>query len=362
MKHYPARLAAALLALVCALGSAEAQNRYRLIAVGDVMMGSSHPSDAALNPRLVRGVDLATIIGPQLLQILRSGDMVIANYEGAIWDGVGPTKNCGNPKVCFAFRSPDFHSDILKDAGFNMIALANNHTGDFQEAGRQATIASLKRRGFVIGGLQQPGAQWGTLALRDGARAAFVAFGFNPGNLSVHDIPRAEALVRELRRSHDLVIVYMHAGGEGANYLRVARGRENFLGENRGDVLAFARAMIDAGAATVVGASPHVPRAVEIYRGRFIAYSLGNFWTYAMFNLRGPNGVAPVLDLELARDGRVLGVRLHSIVQDHPGVPRLDPQGAALRLIADLTAQDFPQSRLQFHGDGRITGPGIAGQ
>lgn len=347
---------------LAAVGSVAAQQGYRIIAVGDVMMGSSHPSAASLDPRLVRGADLAAIIGAPLLRILRSGDMVVANYEGAIWDGNGPTKNCRNPRVCFAFKSPDFHADILRDLGFNFVGLANNHTGDFQELGRVATIAALKRRGIAVAGIDQSDAQWSSLALKDGTRVAFVAFGFNPGLLSVNDIPRAEEIVRELRRGHDLVVVNMHAGGEGANYLHVTRQQENFLGENRGNAYLFAHRMIDAGAAVILGASPHVPRAVEVYKGRFIAYSLGNFWTYAQFNLKGPNGIAPVLDLVIGKDGRVLSAMLHSIKQDHPGLPRLDPDVAALRLVADLTAKDFPEAGLRFGADGSITGPGIGGR
>lgn len=352
-------LSTAALASLLIAGTVAAQQGYRIIAVGDVMMGSSHPSAASLNPRMSPGADLAAIIGAPLLGILRSGDMVVANYEGAIWDGQGPTKTCGNPRVCYVFKSPDFHADILKSLGFNMVGLANNHTGDFQEAGRVATIAALKRRGIAIAGIDQPGAQWSTVVLKDGTRVAFVAFGFNPGLLSVNNIPRAEGIVRDLKRNHDLVVVNMHAGGEGANFVRVTREQETFLGENRGNAYLFARRMVDAGASVILGASPHVPRAVEVYRGRFIAYSLGNFWTYSQFNLKGPNGIAPVLDLVVTKDGRVLSARLHSIVQDHPGVPRLDPDNAAAKLVAQLTAQDFPEMKAQFLPDGRIIAPGI---
>ena len=58
--------------------------------------------------------------------------------------------------------------------------------------------------------------------------------------------------------------------------------------------------MIDAGADAVIGHGPHVLRGIEFYRGRPIAYSLGNFLTYRGFNLEGPLGVTGVLQLEFA--------------------------------------------------------------
>ena len=130
-------------------------------------------------------------------------------------------------------------------------------------------------------------------------------------------------------------------------------------GEQRGDVYKFAHAMVNAGADVVIGHGPHVPRGVEVYKRRFIAYSLGNFWTYGRFNLRGLAGVAPVADVTVNRRGQVVAVRLHPTRQVGRGVPRYDPSGAAIRAIAKLTRLDFPNSKLVFHKDGRVTGPGI---
>ena len=113
--------------------------------------------------------------------------------------------------------------------------------------------------------------------------------------------------------------------------------------------------LADAGADVVIGHGPHVPRAVEVYRDRFIAYSLGNFWTWARFNLRGPNGLAPVLDLEVDRQGRVMAARVVSARQTGLGSPRLDPGGRAADLIAELSREDFPEVELEFGADGRIS-------
>ena len=113
-------------------------------------------------------------------------------------------------------------------------------------------------------------------------------------------------------------------------------------------------AAVDAGADVVLGHGPHVPRAVELYRGRFIAYSLGNFWTWKRFNLRGPNGLAPVLDLEVDRSGMAVSARIVSARQAGLGSPRLDPTGGAARTIEDLTGDDFPENNLRFDEDGRI--------
>ncbi len=152
-----------------------------------------------------------------------------------------------------------------------------------------------------------------------------------------------------------MVIVSFHGGAEGADRVHVTREPEEFYGERRGNVYEFAHAAVDAGADVVIGHGPHVPRAVEIYRDRLIAYSLGNFWTWARFNLRGPNGLAPVLDLEVDRDGRAVSVRVISARQTGLGSPRLDPAGRAAALISQLTAEDFPEALLEFSADGRVT-------
>jgi membrane-associated PAP2 superfamily phosphatase len=334
-----------------------AVSTVRLIAVGDIMMGTSFPSRDYLNPALVPGVDLGSMIGEDLLGLLHSGDIVFGNQEGALFDGDGETKSCRNPELCYTFRSPEFYAGLLADMGFSIVSLANNHSGDFRAAGRVATMDALRRVGIEFAGLDHAGARTAVLSLGDGTSAGIVAFSPNKGTLSINDLGRAQAIVRRLASEHDIVVVSFHGGAEGADHTGVPREPEVFYGERRGDVWAFAHAVVDAGADVVLGHGPHVPRAVEVYRRRFIAYSLGNFWTYGRFNLRGPNGLAPVVDLELARDGLLLAARVHSARQAGLGIPRMDTERRAFRLMAELTARDFPKAGLIFLDDGTIRGP-----
>lgn len=331
---------------------------YRIIGVGDTMMGSDYPTPV-FEPRLTATADPAIIIGRELAALLKSGDIVFANYEGTMHELAGPAKRCNDPRLCYVFRSPPFHAETLKRLGFNLVSLANNHSGDFGDPGRVATFETFRRIGVAAAGPDRDGMRSAVVRLRDGTRIGFAAFGHNPGLLWLTDIKRAQEVVRELRRSSDIVLISVHAGAEGANALRVTRATENFVGENRGNVWQFARAVVDAGADVVLGHGPHVPRAVEIYRGKFIAYSLGNFWTYGRFNLRPPANLAPIVDVEVDKSGRIRSVRIHSAIQATPGVPRIDPDQAALKLIARLTAEDFPEAGIKFLPDGRLTGPGI---
>ncbi|MCK4868334.1 MAG: CapA family protein [Alphaproteobacteria bacterium] len=328
----------------------------RLVGVGDIMMGTDFPDAGYLNPDLTSGADLAALIGPRLLGLLQSGDITFGNMEGSLFDGDGEHKPCKNPKTCYVFRSPSFHGEFLREMGFDVMSVANNHSGDFRAAGRNATMAALGRNGIAFAGIDAPGLRTATLTLDGGVRVGVLAVSPNWGTVSINDHARAAEIVRQLNARHDIVLVSFHGGAEGREMTRVPREMEIFYGEERGDVYGFAHAMIDAGADVVLGHGPHVPRAVEIYRGRFIAYSLGNFWTYGRFNLRDLAGVAPVVDLKLARDGRLLNARIHSARQHGGGVPRLDDSGAAARAIAELTAQDFPESGLRFGPDGEITG------
>ncbi|MGE0735604.1 MAG: CapA family protein [Alphaproteobacteria bacterium] len=356
-----ARLVAVVSVAIAACGTAQAETKgYRIISVGDIMMGSNYPTPV-MDPKLTKGADIGAIIGAPLLRVLRSGDIIFGNMEGALFDGGNQPdmKVCRNPTTCYVFKSPEWHADILKDIGFHLMSVANNHSGDFGNAGRVATIKALQARGIGVGGSEVPSGRTATLILKDGTKVGFVGFSAVPNTLPLNNHDRAAKIVANLKKTHDIVIVTHHGGGEGANATRVPRQTEMFLGENRGDVYAFSRRMIDAGASTVIGQGPHVPRAVDMYKGRFIAYSLGNFWTYGRFNLHGNQGMAPVLDLVVAKSGAVLSAKIHSAKQNYPGTPTLDPTHAAARLMAQLTMQDAPEAKLVISPDGTITGPGI---
>ena len=96
-------------------------------------------------------------------------------------------------------------------------------------------------------------------------------------------------------------------------------------------------------------------RAVDIYKGRFIAYSLGNFATYSRFNLSGPNGLAPLIELKLTKKGEFLTGQIHSAKQLGEGGPTMDPTNAATEEIKRLTLLDFPEAPLLISEEGKIS-------
>ncbi|HEX4620249.1 MAG TPA: CapA family protein, partial [Myxococcaceae bacterium] len=102
------------------------------------------------------------------------------------------------------------------------------------------------------------------------------------------------------------------------------------------------------------GSGPHVLRALELYRSRLIAYSLGNFATYGRFELSGIQHVAAVLDVELGPDGQFVGGRLLPTLQEGKGTPKKDPSGQGIRLIRELTRADFPKTGLVPDEDGAL--------
>jgi Bacterial capsule synthesis protein PGA_cap len=334
--------------------TAAAQTGYRIVGVGDIMMGSDHPIEY-LDPRVTENGDPASIIGSELTGLFKSADVTFGNFEGTLHSNVDGMKPCGNPKVCFLFRSPPFHSAYLRRAGFSMISNANNHARDFGEANRSATFRNLTAAGFAVSGADAPDTRFGVQTLKDGTKAVLVAFGHNPGLMQVGQLSRVKSLVEEASTKGDIVIVSCHIGAEGRVHDRVTRATEMFLSEDRGNPFAFARTAVDAGADAVFCHGPHIPRAIEVYKGRFIAYSLGNFWTYGSFNLAGDNGLAPVADIQVARDGSLMSARIVSAKQAKPGGPVFDPTNAAAKRIAFLTARDFPETGVSVSDDGVVS-------
>jgi len=313
----------------------------RIVGVGDIMMGTNYPSASLLNPDIYEGVRADALLDRGMLSILRGADVTFGNLEGVLMDTRVPGKQCGN---CFSFRSPTYYADILADAGFDVVALANNHSNDFGPQGRAETRAALRKAGIAYAGLPQSDARTATLVTETGVRVGVAAFSTHYSSLTVHDTATARSIVRGLKESHDIVVVSFHAGAEGVAYTRVPKRTETYFGENRGNVHAFSHAMVDAGADLVLGHGPHVPRAVEIKDGRLIAYSLGNFWTYTGMLSWGILGLGPMIDVSLDETGAVLAFTIHSTRQAGYGVPTLDPLEEARRFTFDRTRRDFPRT------------------
>ncbi|HEU4569969.1 MAG TPA: CapA family protein, partial [Gemmatimonadales bacterium] len=134
-------------------------------------------------------------------------------------------------------------------------------------------------------------------------------------------------------------------------------GMEHMKGEPRGDLRRFTHAVIDAGADVVVGHGPHVLRGIEFYRGRPIAYSMGNFLTWHGFNIVGVNGLTGVLQLEVNADGSFARGRFVPLRQVKWVGVRPDPRRAALALVRRVTRLDFPRTGAVLAADGSITEP-----
>ena len=312
----------------------------RIIGVGDIMMGTDYPNVAWHNSNIQPGTSADDLLPPDLLRLLREADVTFGNHEGVLAGRHLPSaKDCTN---CFSFRSPTYHADVLADAGFDLISLANNHSGDFGEAGRRSTIRALSEAGMGVAGLDRDGARTATQVLENGTRVGLIAFAPNVGTLDLRDVRGAARRVEELAANHDIVIVSFHGGAEGNNATRVPFEAETYYGENRGHLRVFARAMVDAGADVIYGHGPHVPRGVEIYRNRFITYSMGNFWTYTGFTNWGLLGLGPMIEVGVYPDGSLGGIAIHSTRQAGYGIPQMDEMEEARRMVIDLTRRDFP--------------------
>ncbi|UXP31873.1 CapA family protein [Reichenbachiella agarivorans] len=317
-----------------------------IIGVGDIMMGTNFPDKGYLPPN--QGKDLWT----EVFDTLKQADVTFGNLEGVILDEGGTQKTCNNPKVCYLFRSPEYMLDNLVDAGFDVVSLANNHAGDFGNEGRRNTMKALDSVKINYAGLIS--APY-TIFEREGMKYGMVAFSPNTGTILIHDTAQAKALVSKLDTLVDILIVSFHAGAEGQDHQHVTREREYFYGEDRGNVYEFARMLIDHGADVVFGHGPHVTRAVDVYKDRFIAYSLGNFCTYGRFNLSGPKGVAPIIKVQTTGEGKFLYGQIIPTYQPGAGGPKIDLNNRAIKIIKSLTEKDFPESNLRIDDSGIIT-------
>ncbi len=345
-----------------------------IAAGGDIMLGSAFPNLGRMPPN--DGKDLLNPVAP----IFQSADIGFGNLEGPLADG-GVSPKCKKEtklereletktrsetdlkeieekkKVktnCYAFRMPTHYANYLKEAGFDIMSVANNHAGDFGNSGRLSTRQTLDKLGIKHAGSDK--GKYSTTYLDvKGKKIAFIGFATNTISLNVNYLTEAKTAVRKADKIADIVVVSFHAGAEGSNAQRVPKQTEIFFGEKRGNLPLFSKAVIDAGADLVIGHGPHVLRGMEIYKDRLVAYSLGNFATYGRFTLKGATAETLVLEVEIDGEGKFVKGKIHPFILKSWGFLTPDKTNSATKTIRRLSLLDFPQSAPNIDDDGIIT-------
>jgi poly-gamma-glutamate synthesis protein (capsule biosynthesis protein) len=229
--------------------------------------------------------------------LLKPADVAMVNLETAI-----TTRGTPEPKT-YHFRAPASAFTALRNAGVDVVTMANNHGVDYGPVGLSDSLAAIKTSKLPVVGIGHDDDEafrpWRTTVR--GQRLAFIgasqviddnlmdtwpARPGHPGIASAYNVPRLLRAVREARRTSDIVVVYLHWGTE-----RVACPNSKQR--------ALAPQLADAGADVIVGSHAHVLHGAG-YRGRtFIDYGLGNFVFYKQGG--GPTGETGVLTLTVRR-------------------------------------------------------------
>ncbi len=308
------------------LSPTEAVPYLSVAAVGDVQMGKAWPFS---QKRLAD--DNGWALFKEIAPYLQEADISFANLETVIADE-GVSKKCKNSKKCFAFRVPSHFVGALEQAGFDLLSHNNNHANDFGIAGMRATLSAFAQSPIALAGrYAQP-----VIIQAKGMSIALFAFATGGEDFLVQDIERAQALISSYQQQVDLIWVSFHAGAEGQEAYRVSKQSEQFYGEDRGNVYAFAHAVVEAGADLVLGHGPHVLRAMEIYQDRLIAYSLGNFSAWGSFRLDGRLGESVILQAKMRADGHVCSAQIIPVKLRWPGIPTIANDADKQKILTNL--------------------------
>lgn len=280
--------------LICAQ---DERNSFTLFAAGDIMLGRN------VGKMIER-------LGPkypfQAMQpIISKADIAFANLESPIT----PNGKLVHPNNRMIFTSKPMAVKGLVYAGFDVISVANNHATDFGIQSLYDTLDILRQNGITPcgGGRSYEEAHQPALLKVKGIKVAFLAYNEVPGAIKAKprqggvawaEIPAAQRDVRKVREISDVVIVSMHMGKEYSDY------PQGFY--RRGFVIEFAHAVINAGADIVLGHHPHTPQGIGFYKGKLIAYSLGNF----VFDQKESWRHSICLWLEVSKNGSVLQTKV----------------------------------------------------
>jgi len=303
----------------------EASDEVSLFIVGDLMPGRGVERAKA---RQERGWLLADVAAAA-----RASDIAVANLEAPIVAGAQI------PDDSMRLRADPGVEEEIAEAGFDLLSLANNHALDAGLAGLRSTRAKIEAQGMlhVGSGENEAEARAPRVIERNGLRIAFLAY-VDPAFTRAADRARpdrpgvafmdASTLASDIASASasDIVIVIMHAGLEYAEEPNDAQRQ-------------FARAAVDAGADLVIGHHPHVVQEAELYNGKPILYSLGNFVFDQGWSEDASRGLAA--DIRLGKEGvrRIIWRPLAIAASGRPAFVDAADAGSVLARVGSLPSK-----------------------
>ena len=282
-------------------GAEQLEKSIRITFAGDAMMDWSVKETVKQ-----KGPDYPFI---HIKKELTSSDLSVVNLETAITnEGVKVPKE-------YNFRSDPNSLSGLKNAGFQLVSLANNHSFDYGQSGFTDTLANLKKYqlDYMGGGANKEEAYGAKTYSIKGRSIKVVAFSrvlpdfswlatdTKPGLANGYDLTLIQNTIEKEKKDADFLFVYIHWGVE------TKRSPEAFQRD-------WAKTMIDSGADGVIGSHPHVLQGFEYYKGKPIAYSLGNF-LFPNY-IKGDKAQTGILHLDIQKDNIEMSFVPFKIIQD----------------------------------------------
>lgn len=221
-----------------------------------------------------QGQGILGCISPELIEEMTAADIMMLNNEFAY-----SLRGTEEQNKSYTFRAAPKRVEILKEMGVDIVSLANNHALDFGMEALMDTFSTLEEANidYVGAGHNLDRAKAPiyytlgdkTIAYVAASRVVFAmdwyASDNDPGMIGTYDPTLLLSVIREAAENSDFVVVYVHWGVERTNYPVDYQKT-------------LAKQYIDAGADAVIGCHPHVLQGLEFYKGKPIAYSLGNYW------------------------------------------------------------------------------------
>lgn len=243
-----------------------------------------------------RGKGLDGIMDSEIVELMKAFDVMTLNNEFCFSD-----RGTRNPNKSYTFRAPTNRTFIYHDMGVDVLGLANNHVFDFGETAFYDTLDTVDAAGLqrIGAGRDVDEARKPLYYIINGRKIAYIcgsraekvyhtpiATETSPGVFGIYDDAMMCQTIEEAKANSDIVILFVHWGAENETYIEdiIRKQGKNY---------------INSGADVIIGAHAHNLQGVEFYKGKLIAYNIGNY----LFNAKDRDTV--LMSVEIDGDGEI---------------------------------------------------------